>query len=91
MQDRETGDLIEVGADYRPRKPDAPYVLPDITPYRSMATGEMIGSRSTHRAHLRRHGLIEVGNETKALTSLRPPPPDREARKRAIADVLNNR
>jgi len=42
----------------------APMVLADIQPYRSMATGEMITSRSHHRAHLKSHGLIEVGNET---------------------------
>jgi len=42
----------------------APMVMADIQPYRSMATGEMITSRSHHRAHLNSHGLIEVGNET---------------------------
>lgn len=41
----------------------AHHVMPDIQPYRSMQTGEVIGSRSTHRAHLKQHGLIEVGNE----------------------------
>lgn len=39
----------------------APYVIPDIQPYRSAITGEVIGSRSHHRAHLRQHGCIEVG------------------------------
>lgn len=92
VQDRETGDLIEVGADYRPRKAEAAhYVIPDITPYRSMQTGEVIGSRSVHREHLRRHGLIEVGNESRALEKLRPPPVSREERRRAIAAVMNNR
>jgi hypothetical protein len=38
-------------------------VMPDIKPYKSMVTGEMIGSRSHHRAHLKQHGCIEVGNE----------------------------
>lgn len=41
----------------------AHHVMPDIQPYRSMQTGEVIGSRSTHRAHLKQHGLVEVGNE----------------------------
>lgn len=41
----------------------APYVIPDISPYRSTITGETIGSRSIHRAHLKQHGCIEVGNE----------------------------
>jgi hypothetical protein len=46
----------------RPRS-DAPYVIPDIDPYRSTITGEVIGSRSVHRAHLKQHGCIEIGNE----------------------------
>jgi len=36
----------------------------DIQPYQSMATGEMITSRSKHKEHLRDHGLVEIGNET---------------------------
>ncbi len=42
---------------------EAPYVIPDIQPYRSAITGEIIGSRSIHRAHLKQYGCIEVGNE----------------------------
>lgn len=49
----------------------APYIQPDITPYQSMQTGEMIQGRSQHRAHLRQHNLIEVGNE-------KLPPPKQE-------------
>ena len=39
-------------------------IMPDIKPYRSMITGEMINSRSKHREHLKQHGCVEVGNET---------------------------
>lgn len=39
------------------------YVMPDISPYQSMADGSMITSRSHHREHLKRHHLIEIGNE----------------------------
>lgn len=38
-------------------------IMPDIQPYRSMITGEIIASRSKHREHLNRHGCTEVGNE----------------------------
>lgn len=38
-------------------------VMPDIEPYQSMATGEMITSRSQHREHLKIHRLNEIGNE----------------------------
>lgn len=46
----------------------APMVMGDIQPYQSMATGEMINSRSQHRSHLKQHGLVEVGNETKYIS-----------------------
>lgn len=54
------GELIPK-EDYVP--PSGLMIMPDIKPYRSAVTGEEIGSRSTHRQHLRRHGLIEIGNE----------------------------
>lgn len=38
-------------------------VLSDIQPYKSQLTGEMITSRSTHRNHLKEHGVVEVGTE----------------------------
>ena len=41
----------------------APHVMADIQPYKSMITGEMIGSRSRHREHLKDHNMIELGNE----------------------------
>jgi hypothetical protein len=41
----------------------APQVMPDIPGYKSMQTGEWISSRSQHRAHLKQHRLIELGNE----------------------------
>jgi hypothetical protein len=65
------GELVEVdlNAPLPPRR--APYVMSDLSEYRSVVTGEMIGSRSEHRAHLRAHGCIEVGNEM--------PRPSREA------------
>jgi hypothetical protein len=41
----------------------APYVMSDISEYRSMVTGEIISGRKQHRDHLRAHGVVEVGNE----------------------------
>ena len=55
------GELIEK-IDYY-ADPLAPIVMPDIQPYQSMADGSMITSRSQHRAHLRQHNCIEIGNE----------------------------
>ena len=46
-----------------PQGPLAPDIMPDIKPYKSMITGEMITSREKHREHLRRHGYTEIGND----------------------------
>jgi hypothetical protein len=67
----------------------APRVMEDLKPYRSMVDGSIISGRAAHRAHLRQHGMIEVGNE-----QIKPEPrnerKEREDRKRDIANVLNN-
>ena len=42
---------------------DAPMVMDDIEPYRSMADGTMIMGRAQHREHLRQHNCQELGNE----------------------------
>lgn len=64
----------------------APAVMDDIQPYRSMADGTWITSRSQHRAHLRQHGLIEIGNEIKAAMQKPPPKHDNTLRK-TLVDV----
>ncbi len=55
------GQLVEKSEYYA--EPVTSYILPDILPYQSMADGSMITSRSQHRAHLRQHNCIEIGNE----------------------------
>jgi hypothetical protein len=81
--------MVPEGEFYESAQPAGPYVVGDIQPYRSMQTGEMITSRSHHRAHLKQHGLVEIGNEIKAAMTKQKPKDDREGRRRAIADVLN--
>lgn len=39
------------------------HILPDIAPYKSVITGEVINGRKQHRDHLKKHQVIEVGNE----------------------------
>ena len=85
-----TGELVPA-EEYRPVRERSCMIMPDIKPYQSMRTGEMISSRSKHRGHLRQHGLIEVGNEIKAAMTHTPKKLDREQRKRHIAEALNNR
>lgn len=62
IQDPVTLELIPA-SEYTRQSPDAPFVMGDIEPYRSMATGEMIMGRRQHREHLRANHLIEIGNE----------------------------
>lgn len=61
--------------------------MPDIDPYQSMVTGEMITGRAQHREHLKKHNLNEIGNETKYLTNPQPPKDDGRL-KRLIADIV---
>lgn len=42
----------------------APYIQGDLAPYQSMIDGSMIEGRAQHRAHLKQHGCVEVGNES---------------------------
>jgi len=54
------GKLVEV----TPRKRLAMFqIMPDITPYASMITGEKIRSRNQHKQHLRDHECQEVGDQ----------------------------
>jgi hypothetical protein len=70
------GQLVEVGKDFvQVREAGVAHnIIPDIQPYQSMATGEMIGGRRQHREHLRQHGLVEVGNEHDKLKPFKVKP-----------------
>lgn len=56
-------DLPDCCGQMMSRRVTAASVIADISPYRSMATGEMVMGRRQHREHLKNNGLIEVGNE----------------------------
>lgn len=74
IQDPVTLKLIPAD-EYRPHADaSAPMIIPDIQPYRSMATGEIIGGRRQHREHLRQHRLIEIGNEVQRPAQRGPDP-----------------
>ena len=88
--DKEKGDFVPADEYVRPESA-APFVMGDIQPYQSMQTGEMIASRSHHREHLKRRGLIEIGNEVKAAMTKREPKRDREKLRRQIAEVLTSK
>jgi hypothetical protein len=69
-------------------KKQAPMVMSDIGGYISQIDGSWIESRSKHKAHLKQHGMIELGNDP--ITQHKPVEINRksqEARKRAIAEA----
>jgi hypothetical protein len=75
------------------RTVDAPMVMTDMQPYRSMIDGRMIMSRSQHRDHLKSHGCIEIGNETKYLKpkeKIDLSPESKAARKQKIIEQVNH-
>jgi hypothetical protein len=82
------GELVEVSQDYVP-EPQSALVMPDIQPYKSMVTGEMITSRSRHREHLKMHNVIEIGNEDKYLARPRQAPPS--GLKQRLIEVANEK
>lgn len=89
VQDPVTFELVPKEDYHRSMDVNAPMVMGDIQPYQSMVTGEMITSRSHHRDHLRQHNVVEIGNETKYLTSkpMTPPP----GLKERLIQVVNSR
>ena len=62
------------------------YVQDDIKPYKSMADGSIISSRSQHRRHLRRHNCVEVGNES-MQTNIAPV---KDTRREVLREQLSN-
>lgn len=66
-------------------------VYDDLKPYRSMQTGEYIESRSKHRDHLKRHGLIEVGNETSYVTKQKQVELNRQGAKEMLAQIVHSK
>lgn len=70
---KKCGELFNVETPCHPEFEDkrrGPSVWGDIEPYKSMITGEIIGSRSRHRSHMREHGVIEAGNEQKYFMNM---------------------
>lgn len=67
---------------------EAPMVMSDIEGYISQVDGSWIKSRSHHRAHLKEHRMIELGNDVPMQH--KPAELSRksmEARKRQIAEL----
>lgn len=80
------GELTYLNPNYRPpARSDTvkmPHVMRDIGEYKSPIDGEMITSRSAHRDHLKRHDVIEVGNERM------PTPTETPRRTREVGEAI---
>lgn len=63
----DTGKLLPIDEWYEKygevRMGEAPMVIGPMEPYRSPVDGTMITDRKYHREHIRKHKLIEIGNE----------------------------
>lgn len=64
-------------------------IIRDLSPYRSMITGQMIDGRRQHRDHLRAYGCVEVGNDTSHMKARKPQAKAsrKELMHRQLADV----
>jgi hypothetical protein len=71
--DDEGGIVMRFGAP--PEKRKGLQVIPDIEPFVSPVSGEVIGGRRQRRDHMRAHELIEVGNEKIRPRKPEPVPP----------------
>ena len=68
-------------------KRQAPMVQSDIDGYVSQVDGSWITSKSKHRDHLKRHRMIEIGNDV-PMQQKKVEAPNAEARKRAIGEIV---
>ena len=67
---------------------EAPMVISDIEGYISQVDGSWIDSRSKHRAHLKQHRMIELGNDVPMKhAEAKISRQSQEARKRQIAEL----
>lgn len=67
---------------------EAPMVMSDIEGYVSQVDGSWIKSRSHHRAHLKEHRMIELGNDVPMQhQKIDMSAKSKEARKRQIAEL----
>lgn len=72
--------------------PKTTQIISDIQPYISQIDGSLITSRSRHKAHLKEHGCVEVGNESMEprKTSWIENNQNKEALRREIAARLDS-
>ena len=81
------GEAILVGEEQLDAKV---HIMPDISPYKSMADGTMITGRAMHREHLRKHNCFEVGNETMKSEPIKVKDTRREVLSAQLTNMSHN-
>ena len=66
------GELVKVSDDWVPEPRSDYHIMPDIKPYRSMADGTMVTSRSTQREMLARNNVMQIGRDSSLLKPRKP-------------------
>lgn len=92
LAEYENGELTYLDAGYSSAKRSdlaMPMVIRDIGEYRSPLDGTMVTTRSQHRDHMRRHDVIEVGNER--IGSMSAPEPDKVATNYDLGQAIKRR
>ena len=69
--DRDTQTVLSA-TEYHQRHPDTRQkthmVIGALQDYKSMHDGSVIGGRTAHKEHLKRHGLVELGNDKQSAS-----------------------
>ena len=66
------GQLVRVAADWTPEPRSDYHIMPDIKPYKSMADGTWVTSRSTQREMLSRTNTMQIGNDSSLYRPRKP-------------------
>jgi len=66
------GELVQVDDSWTPEPRSDYHIMPDIKPYRSMADGTMVTSRSKQREMLARNNCIQIGNDSSLYRKPKP-------------------
>jgi hypothetical protein len=56
LVDKHTGERMPLPADWKPAKPQ---IMPDMEPFVSPVSGELIGGRAQRREDMKRHDCID--------------------------------
>ena len=66
------GNLVQVDENWTPEPRFDYHIMPDIKPYRSMADGTWVTSRSTQREMLQRNNCEQIGKDSSLFQPRKP-------------------